>query len=105
MPVYEFRCKVCGKVFEQFNTLGDFCRYAGCNCMGMAEIQLAKTVVDTWEPYYDKFQGKYFGTKGDFKKYCRSKGLDRMSGHQAKLHREESAELAYEEQRNLRDKN
>ena len=42
MPIYEFRCKDCEKVFETFYKLRDFKKATMCNCGGVAFLVVSK---------------------------------------------------------------
>ena len=53
MPVYQYKCKTCNKVFDAYATIED--RYkVKCNCGGDVEIMIVTRSAHVWKPYWEE---------------------------------------------------
>ena len=98
MPQYRYKCYLCGQEFDVYAKMEDCLTYIPCECTGFARIQLQTFRGKTWEPYYDRFQGRWFHTERDFTDYCRKNGLSQVTESEGRLHKEEVAHAAYKEE-------
>ena len=73
MPTYQYRCKVCNKIFDEFAKIKD--RYkVRCRCGGDVEIMIVTRSVHVWKPYWEEnitHQPVLVESKKHLKKLCK----------------------------------
>lgn len=80
MPLYEFKCKKCSKVFLKFfhiyDDINNETRCTGNNCNGLASRKYSVPNISIFKPYYNVMAGEYFTSKKDAKEKCKRKYLE-----------------------------
>lgn len=53
MPTYQYKCKVCNKIFDEFAKIED--RYkVKCKCGSDVEIMIVTRSLHVWTPYWEE---------------------------------------------------
>jgi len=89
MPIYEYQCKECGRVYEGYAEIKDSSEPITCKCGSKADraILTAPCLVSnkTWSagsfhPHYDEQLGQHFNSMVEKETYLAKKGLTQTEG-------------------------
>jgi putative FmdB family regulatory protein len=76
MPLYDFKCLSCHKVFEGFKKLAD--EMPLCRCGGAAEIILNTKGRDWFQPHWNEnldHKPVFVESKKQYREECKKRGL------------------------------
>jgi len=67
MPLYDFKCNICGDIKEEFHSIKDRHRSHPCICGGEYRLTILKSAAvhgcDSFNPHWDVQTGEYYETK------------------------------------------
>ncbi|MFA5163824.1 MAG: zinc ribbon domain-containing protein [Patescibacteria group bacterium] len=85
MPLYEFKCKGCGDITEEYKNMSSKCRYIKCKSCGGSMVKIISRpnlITDTNFGYTGKFDSRLGGGKiegrQDFWNRVKAKGLQEI---------------------------
>ena len=82
MPLYEYECLSCADTFEITHSIADLYEREAmcpkCGLWGRANLQLVfdhRQVEAPWSPHWNFGMGAYVGSRSEYKKLLKEKGL------------------------------
>ena len=81
MPIYEYRCDLCGEVTDAYRSVADRDQAPECLCGGKTQKIISRSRVHgDFAPYYDENLETHIKSKQHRKKVMKEQGVSEMIG-------------------------